>query len=246
MFFIDAIYYDVSNSANFNSDESNGAFFPGARHKSWFDGHSFASGLFPFANGKSQESSSEAVNCYYGAYLWSLVRNNAISNPSSDTSPRTDFARLLLATEIRGAQMYWHIHNPQASNRTNVSSIYPPDFTIDGDMVGNMGMLDAIKSTWFGTNELYIHLINFIPVTTITGALFRPNFVSKEVANILSKLGEVEIAWKGYSVANQAIVDPNSAWASATEILSRVLDTAISKTQVLFWIATRDGKSVSL
>ena len=51
-----------------------GIFFPPARHKSWFDGHSFASGLFPFADGKSQESSSEAANCYYGAYLWARVR----------------------------------------------------------------------------------------------------------------------------------------------------------------------------
>lgn len=33
--------------------------FPWARHKDWFDGHSWASGLFPQANGKGQESSSE-------------------------------------------------------------------------------------------------------------------------------------------------------------------------------------------
>jgi endo-1,3(4)-beta-glucanase len=32
----------------------------------FFDGHSWASGLFVQNNGKSQESSSEAINAYYG------------------------------------------------------------------------------------------------------------------------------------------------------------------------------------
>jgi endo-1,3(4)-beta-glucanase len=43
--------------------------FPVARHKDFFDGHSWASGLFPMANGKSQESVSEAANAYYGVHL---------------------------------------------------------------------------------------------------------------------------------------------------------------------------------
>lgn len=104
---VDAIYYDIAHNSNLDSKKTDGVFFPGARHKVWFDGHSFASGLFPFGNGKSQESSSEAVNSYYGAYLWSLVRNGAIDDPNSDSSSQTDFARLLLATELRGARTYW-------------------------------------------------------------------------------------------------------------------------------------------
>ena len=90
---VDAIMYDVAYEGNFASSRqrTSGPFFPGARHKSWFDGHSFASGLFPAANGKSQESSSEAVNCYYGVYLWSLARNGYLSSPADDTSSDTDF-----------------------------------------------------------------------------------------------------------------------------------------------------------
>ena len=42
--------------------------FPLARHKDFFDGHSWASGLFQQANGKGQESSSEATNAYYGTH----------------------------------------------------------------------------------------------------------------------------------------------------------------------------------
>ena len=49
--------YDVTYDSNPDSKGFENRFFPLSRHKSWFDGHSFASGLFPFANGKSQESS---------------------------------------------------------------------------------------------------------------------------------------------------------------------------------------------
>lgn len=51
-----------------------------------------------FANGKNQESSSEAVNCYYGAYLWAKIRWKDGGLEHS----KVDFARLLLATEITG------------------------------------------------------------------------------------------------------------------------------------------------
>jgi endoglucanase Acf2 len=37
--------------------------------KDWFDGHSWASGLFVMNNGKSQESVSEAANAYYACAL---------------------------------------------------------------------------------------------------------------------------------------------------------------------------------
>jgi endo-1,3(4)-beta-glucanase len=104
---VDALYYDVAHGSNFDSKAAvDGIFFPGARHKVWFDGHSYASGMFSFGNGKSMESSSESVNCYYGALLWSIVRNGKAQDPSADDSPETDFARLLLATEIRGAKTY--------------------------------------------------------------------------------------------------------------------------------------------
>ena len=140
---VDALFYDVAHFANFDSKGVDGAFFPGARHKVWFDGHSYASGLFPFGNGKSQESSSEAVNCYYGAYLWSLVRHNATANPDADTSTMTDFARLLLATEIRGAKTYWQMTPPSNGTKSDTSmSVYSPAFA-QNYMVGNI-----VSSLW--------------------------------------------------------------------------------------------------
>jgi len=246
---VDSIYADVAYENNIVSKRAEGLFFPAARHKVWFDGHSFASGLFPFANGKSQESSSEAVNCYYGAYLWSLVKHGAAEDPASDTSAQTDFARLLLATEIRGAQTYWHMipANVSSTNKTDSVSatVYSNEFS-KNYMVGNLGMLDVTSSTWFGTNHLYVHLINEIPVTAVTEDLFNQRYVTQEYNHVLKPLGEVEMAWRGYLVCNQAMVNAEAAWEAAQKLYSRELDSALSLSQVLYWVATRGDFSIAV
>lgn len=237
---IDAIYYDVAYNSNSNSKPAVGNFFPTARHKEWFDGHSFDSGLFSSIDGKSQGSSSEAVNCYYGAYLWSLVRHGAVDNPSSDTSAQTDFARLLLATEIRGARTYWHMEPPRNnSNRTAVpEAAFSPQFS-NNYMVGSLGMLDAVSSTSLGSGSIYVHMMNFMPVTSITGALFSKEYVREEYSHVLRNFSDVEMAWRGFVVCNHAIINPRLAWEEAQELLSADLDPGLSKTQVLYWVSTR-------
>lgn len=235
---VDNIMHDVAHNSKIND----GSFFPLSRHMSWFDGHSFASGLFPFGNGKSQESSSEAVNCYYGAYLWSLARNGAHGNPSSDLSPATDFSRLLLAMEVRGAKTYWHMMPLSASGVSNatisaIPAVYSPQFA-KNYMVGNMGMLDAICSTWFGTENLYVHMINFLPVTSITKELFERDYVKNEYADIISQYPKAEMAWRGYVVCDHALVAPMTAWKDALELKSEQLDAGLSKSQVLFFTMT--------
>ena len=204
---------------------------------SWFDGHSYASGLFPFGNGKSQESSSEALNCYYGAYLWAMVREQRSS--SLDASVETDFARLLLSLEISGAQTYWHMVPAEQTNSSVTGpSIYPEAFSRNY-MVGNIGMNDAVCSTWFGTQPLYVHMINFLPVTSAAGELFGKEYATLEFEAALASIHEVDNAWRGFVVAHHAISDPNTAWNKAVELFSPTLDAGLSKTQVLYWISTR-------
>ena len=89
-----------------------------------------------------------------------------------------DFAKLLLATEITGARTYWHMTPPKANpdgNRTGSLSagatIYNSGF-MENYMVGNLGMTDVTSTTWFGKNPIYVHLINFLPVSAITSELF--------------------------------------------------------------------------
>lgn len=237
--------FDIAHNGNGNSQTLDSVFFPLARHKSWYDGHSFATGLFPFGNGKSQESSSEAVNAYYGAYLWSLVREGSQDDPLFEL---TDFARLLLATEIQGARTYWHMVPPSDLSTTASTKpiVYNPSFQ-KNYMVGNLGMLDAVCSTWFGTQTLYVHMINFMPVTAITSVLFNKTYVEKEFDAVLAPiLANVEMAWQGYVTADHAIVYPSAAWAEAQKLESLQLDSALSKSQVLYWISTRPGFNETL
>ena len=107
-------------------------------------------------------------------------------------------------------------------------------------------MLDALCSTWFGTQNLYVHMINLIPVTSVTGELFSSEYVEKEYARVIEPLEEVEMAWLGYATADHAIINPNAAWLEALNLFSPSLDSALSKSQVLYWIATRKGFNVSV
>jgi len=86
--------------------------FPTARHKDWFDGHSWASGLFPQGNGKSQESSSEAVNAYYAVALYGLATHN---------KPLERWGRLLLSMETEAVQAYYHVPRD--------TEVYEPPFS---------------------------------------------------------------------------------------------------------------------
>ena len=151
-----------------NQNPSN-LFFPFVRHKDFYDGHSWASGLFQQANGKSQESSSEAVNAYYGCYLYGVATNN----PSLAA-----FARTLLTMEIQAIQYYWHMAD---------SHIYDPQFAANV-MAGVVGALSAQASTWFGSAPEYVHGINLIPVTPVTSSLFSTSFAEKQWPILYNRL----------------------------------------------------------
>lgn len=241
---VNTILFDVAHNGNQNSMKVEGSFFPFARHKSWFDGHSYASGLFPFGDGKSQESSSEAVNCYYGAYLWSLAyAKKAESSMSKPDLNRINFMKLLLAMEIRSAKTYWHI-NPtinELKNGVNTEPTYTKSFE-KALMIGNLGMMDATIRTWFGIEPLYVHMINFLPVTAITKELFASEYVQLEFDQVIEPIyNDVEMAWKGYVISDKAMLDPTSAWQDATQVRSYELDSAFSQSQLYYWISTMDG-----
>jgi hypothetical protein len=158
--------------------------------------------------------------------------------------------------EITGAKTYWHMTPPlhdsggSDTNRTsrlssvNSKSLIPEVYNSafrQNYMVGNLGMTDATCTTWFGTESIYVHLINFMPVTSITNELFDPAYVKGEQSVMSSE--SVENSWKGYALCNKAIVDPNNAWVKAQDLVSAQLDPGLSISQVLFWVSTREGFS---
>lgn len=72
--------------------------FPPFRVMNAYLGHSFASGLAPFADGNNQESSSEAVNAWWATARWAAA---------TDQPGLFDAAMAMYATEAATARWYW-------------------------------------------------------------------------------------------------------------------------------------------
>ena len=236
--------------------------FPFIRHKDFFDGHSWASGLFQQANGKGQESASEAANAYYGVYLYALATANL------DLSK---FALLSLRMEIQAAQFYWHMPNDE---------IYDGVFSVNR-MAGNIGALDATASTWFGSELEYVHGINIMPVTPVTAILLDQPYVMTQWPVLAARLpppppqgsrlcannaicastgmtglccptadgamlaccdtvggaARMQDEWKSLIYIDHAVVDRDKAWDQVKATSG--FGPGGSKSNSLFWVASR-------
>jgi len=200
-------------------------FYPFTRHKDWFDGHSWASGLFPFGDSKNQESSSESINAYYGVYL--------LGESLGDSQLR-DWGRLLLATEIRSVQKYWHI--PSSSD------IYQQPFS-DNKIVGVLWSMKVDYLTFFGPNVEFIHCIQMMPFTPITEQLLTPSWVLEEYPVVSTALNRTNPAlgegWEGFIYMDHAVIDPVTAWDEVQTL--QWYDNGNSETNTLYWVASRPG-----
>jgi len=73
--FSEPLEYIINSTSNFSSED-----FPYLRHFDSYEGKSYASGLYYFADGNNQESSSEALNYYYSAYIWANHKSSVSDN----------------------------------------------------------------------------------------------------------------------------------------------------------------------
>lgn len=90
----DTINLLVADIANYNSDEN----LPLRRVFDPYAGHSWASGIIPFADGNNQESTSEAINAWTGVVLWARQIEN------SQLEAQTNW---MLSQEVLSTRYYW-------------------------------------------------------------------------------------------------------------------------------------------
>ncbi|KAL3920268.1 MAG: hypothetical protein SGILL_003348 [Bacillariaceae sp.] len=122
--------------------------FPQFRHKDWYQGSSWASGVTnpPYLNGKNQESSSEAIAAYEGVALfgqtmhevWKSAGNEAYATISQEVY---EVGRLLASTELTSAKKYWHVPSKDDPDR-----IYPEAYSANA--VGILWNTMAQFGTW--------------------------------------------------------------------------------------------------
>ena len=234
--YIDALVRDIANPSLTDT------YFPRFRYKDWFVGHSWASGLVGIDVGPDQESTSEAINAWYGVQLWGLANNN---------TDVMNLGRLMLATEVRSARRYWHID----AN----SDIYPSPFNANGTAVILRTHKVAVE-TFFGSRPHYFYGIQSLPYTPATELYMDSTWATRSYPLASAEIPVVatsnpqDTGWNGVIYSMHAVVDPNTGYTEAQGIsLNRItaytdyvqygidLDNGMSKANMLYWAATRQG-----
>lgn len=152
--------------------------FPFLRNFDPYAGHSWASGNAKFGDGNNNESSSEAMNAWYGVALWGEATGNKAVR---------DLGVWLYTTEMAGIHEYWfNVHGD------NFPKGYTPSVVT---MVwGGKGA----NGTWFSGAPEAIHGINFLPITG--GSLYLglyPDYAKKNYDALVSERGGTD--WKQWA-----------------------------------------------
>ncbi len=195
--------------------------FPQFRSFDWFVGHSWAAGLFQFADGRNQESTSEAVHAYYAAKLFGEATN--------DDNLR-GLGWLLAAMEIQSTQRYWQMKDP--------SEIYFDSFAANG-VVGILWSLKAAHETFFGNNTEFIFGIQVLPITPATEPLIDPLWAESVwpiAATSLTRANPpIDNDWRLVMAALRGTHDVDDA----ATLLVNPSGLGRSRTNLLWWLATR-------
>lgn len=169
---------DIANPA------ANDKFFPQFRHKDWYLGSSWASGLASFneMHGRNQESSSEAIAAYENVALFGTAMVDAIADLSSQfTIPDAlqlsakqvqQVGSLLTATELHATQRYWHVWNS-----TKHINTYPVEYT--KPVVGMLYETMASFQTWFSGGDMASIGIQLLPFTPVAEARDDPDWAAE-------------------------------------------------------------------
>ncbi|XP_074287344.1 glucan endo-1,3-beta-D-glucosidase [Silene latifolia] len=187
--------------------------------------HSWASGLTEFADGRNQESTSEAVNGYYSAALMGLAYGDTHLVAVGST---------LAAIEMQAAQTWWHVREGEG--------MYEDDFSRQNKMVGVLWGNKRDSGLWFAPpdwKECRLG-IQVLPILPITEALFPDTGFVKDLVNwtmpALSREGVGE-GWKGFVYTLEGLYDKDSALNKIRNL--KGFDDGNSLSNLLWWIHSR-------
>ncbi|XP_076889094.1 glucan endo-1,3-beta-D-glucosidase-like [Bidens hawaiensis] len=188
--------------------------------------HSWASGLTEFADGRNQESTSEAVNAYYSAALMGLAYGDTYL---------VAIGSLLTSLEIHAAKTWWHVKEG--------GNIYDADFTSENSVVGVLWNNKRDSGLWFAPAEWReCRLgIQVLPLLPITEALFSDiEFTKQLVEWALPALGRREgvgEGWKGFVYALEGVYEKDVALEKIRGLSG--YDDGNSLSNLLWWVFSR-------
>ncbi len=197
-------------------------YFPDRRVFDAYAGHSWASGLSPFADGNNQESSSEAVSAWNGLDLWAGVTKNADLKKE---------AVWMLSSEAASARAYW-------------TDFDASDPVYDGYKHSIVSLNWGAKrdyATWFSAEPNAKLAILLLPMSPVAGYLGGdPQRVSQNLSQGAS--AGYDVALEDYIVMYSAMAGPGQAAQAvkdAEQLPEKWIDDGDSRSYMLAWAMTR-------
>lgn len=182
----------VRDVANPSTDDG---FFPVFRNFDFYNGHSWAKGLYGSGDGKDEESSSEDYNFTYAMKMWAQVIEDKNMEHRAD---------LMLAITRRAMNHYFLYDD---DNKTE------PEKFVGNKVSGILFENKIDHSTYFGKNPEYIHGIHMLPITPVSSYIRGPKFVKQEWEQKLKDVVDgADGGWKGVLMLNRALFDPDEAF----------------------------------
>ncbi|KAI3846572.1 hypothetical protein MKX03_008254 [Papaver bracteatum] len=206
-----------------NFDTKVNPHYPRLRNFDLWKLHSWAGGLTEFADGRNQESTSEAVNAYYSAALLGLSYGDMELVSISST---------IAAMEILAAQTWWHIK--EGSGRQ-----YEHEFSKQNRVVGVLWANKRDSGLWFAPpdwRECRVG-IQVLPLSPITEVLFSDLVFVRELVKWVSPALATE-KWKGFAYALEGLYNMESALQKIRSL--KKYDDGNSRTNLLWWIHSRN------
>ncbi|KAI9790440.1 MAG: hypothetical protein M1816_005104 [Peltula sp. TS41687] len=209
-------------------------YFPVFRSFDWYHGHSWAKGLFPSADGKDEESSSEDAFFAYALKMWGRTSGDASMEARGN---------LMLAVVARSLRNYFLLE----SKRANLN--HPFRF-IPNKVTGILFENKVDHVTYFGAKTEFIQGIHMIPINPSSAYTRSRDFVSEEWKTYFDqgRADSAEGGWKGILYANLAIIDPISSWKffSQSNFNDAWLDDGASRAWYLAYAAGMAGTQLVL
>ncbi|KAK8950392.1 hypothetical protein KSP40_PGU022595 [Platanthera guangdongensis] len=187
--------------------------------------HSWAGGLTEFADGRNQESTSEAVNAYYSAALLGLSYGDAHLAAIGST---------LASLEIAAAETWWHVREGEG--------MYEDGFSRENRVVGVLWANKRDSGLWFAPPEWRECRmgIQVLPLLPITEDLFRDVGFLKELVKwtlpALTREGVAE-GWKGFVYGMEGVYDKENALVKIRSLNG--FDDGNSLSNLLWWVHSR-------
>ncbi|CAG7941982.1 unnamed protein product [Penicillium nalgiovense] len=190
---VNMLVRDAGNSV------ANDPHFPFSRSFDWYNGHSWAKGLFESFDGKDQESTSEDTMFAYAIKMWGKTTGDASMEARGN---------IMLGILGRSLHNYFLMEDDNENQPANF---------IANKVTGILFENKVDHTTYFGANLEFIQGIHMLPLMPHSPFTRRKEFVRQEweamfAENASTPASKVEGGWRGVLYANLALIDPKAAW----------------------------------